>query len=112
MLQLKGGFLIPQDKVNKLVEHKNLLTEKQKKQILTALQSGGKLVIKSTLKQRGGFLGTLLASIGISMLIKAITGNGLRNRYYQVPRAPRRVSPPKPKKTLVLDYKTVLIPIC
>lgn len=75
-----GGFLIPQDKIDQLITHKNLLTKNQRGQIVTALQTGGQFVIKQSLKQRGGFLGTLLASIGIPMLIKAITGNGLQNR--------------------------------
>ena len=51
----KGGFLIPQDKINQLIAHKSLLTKKQKEQIMSALQSGGELVIKPTPKQRGGF---------------------------------------------------------
>ena len=46
----KGGFLIPQDKINQLIAHKNLLTKKQKEQIISSLQSGGKLVIKPTPK--------------------------------------------------------------
>ena len=83
----KGGFLIPQDKINELVAHKSLLTKKQKEQIMAALKSGGKLVIKPTPKQRGGFLGTLLASVGIPLLVKALTGKGMQNRRYKVPRA-------------------------
>ena len=50
---------------------------KQKKDILDALQSGSGVHIKPTMKQSGGFLGTLLASIGISMMLKALTGRGL-----------------------------------
>ena len=76
----KGGFLISQDKIDKLIAHKNLLTKKQKEQILAALQAGGQLVIKPTPTQRGGFIGTLLASIGIPMLLNALTGKGLQNR--------------------------------
>ena len=38
-----GGFLIPQDKIQKLIENKHLLTDKQKQDILIALQSGGEL---------------------------------------------------------------------
>ncbi|PFX14403.1 hypothetical protein AWC38_SpisGene21443 [Stylophora pistillata] len=53
---------------------------KQKKDILNALQSGGELMIKPTVKQRSGFLGTLLASIGVPLLLNALTGKGLRNR--------------------------------
>ena len=73
----KGGFLIPQNKIDKLIANKHLLTTKQKKDILDALQSGSGVHIKPTKKQSGGFLGTLLASIGIPMVLKALTGRGL-----------------------------------
>ena len=74
-----GGFLIPQNKINQLLAYKQLLTDKQKKDILNSLQSGGQLVVKPTKSQYGGFLGTLLASIGIPLAIDAIkkmTGMG------------------------------------
>ena len=73
-----GGFLIPQDKINQLIKHKDLLTKKQKEQIVTALHTGGQLVVKPTKTQSGGFLGALLASIGVPMLINALTGKGLQ----------------------------------
>ena len=73
----KGGFLIPQNKIDKLIANKHLLSKKQKEDILAALQSGSDVVIKPTTKQSGGFLGTLLASIGIPMVLKALTGSGL-----------------------------------
>ena len=74
-----GGFLIPQNKIDQLIAHKHLLTNKQKKDILNSLQSGGQLVVKPTKSQYGGFLGTLLASIGLPLAIEAIkkmTGKG------------------------------------
>ena len=52
---------------------------KQKQDILNALQSGSSVHIKPTKTQLGGFLGTLLASIGIPLAIEAIkkiTGKG------------------------------------
>ena len=67
----KGGFLIPQNKIDKLIANKHLLTKKQKEEILAALQSGSGVVVKPTKTQSGGFLGTLLASIGIPMVLKA-----------------------------------------
>ena len=76
----EGGFLIPLNKINQLIEHKNLLTKKQKEQILSALQTGGQLVIKPAKAQSGGFVGTLLASISVPLLLNALTGKGLRNR--------------------------------
>ena len=73
-----GGFLIPQDKINQLIQYKDLLTKKQEEQIVSALHTGGRLVIKPTPKQTGGFLGTLLASIGVPLLLNALTGKGLQ----------------------------------
>ena len=69
-----GGFLIPQNKIDKLIANKHLLTAKQKKAILAALQSGSGVRIKPTKTQSGGFLGTLFASIGIPLVLKALTG--------------------------------------
>ena len=74
-----GGFLIPQNKINQLITYKHLLTDKQKKDILNALQTGSGVHIRPTKVQRGGFLGTLLASIGVPLAIEAIkkmTGKG------------------------------------
>ena len=74
-----GGFLIPQDKIQKLIDNKHLLTNKQKEQILAALQSGGQVVVKPTAKQSGGLLGTMLASIGIPLaldMVKNLFGKG------------------------------------
>ena len=74
-----GGFLIPQNKIDQLIAYKHLLTDKQKRDILNSIQSGGQLVLKPTKSQYGGFLGTLLASIGLPLAIEAIkkiTGKG------------------------------------
>ena len=57
---MNGGFLIPQNKIDQLIKYKDWLTKKQKEQILSAVQSGGQVVINPTVKQRGGFLGSLL----------------------------------------------------
>ena len=70
--KITGGFLIPNDKINQLIAYKHLLTDKQKRDILNSVQSGGKLVLKPTKSQYGGFLGTLLASIGIPLAVEAI----------------------------------------
>ena len=74
-----GGFLIPQDKIQKRIDNKHLLTNKQKQEILAALQSGGQVVVKPTVKQSGGALGTILASIGIPLaldMVKNLFGKG------------------------------------
>ena len=49
---------------------------KQKNDIFNALQTGSGVNIKPTKTQTGGFLGALLASIGIPLALKAITGSG------------------------------------
>ena len=41
------------------------------------LQSGSGVVVKPTKTQSGGFLGTLPASIGIPLVLKALTGRGM-----------------------------------
>ena len=77
---MTGSFLIPQNKIDQLIQHKNLLTKAQKEQIVAAVQSGGDLVINPTTKQRGGFLGSLLASIGIPLALEMgskLFGKGL-----------------------------------
>ena len=76
---MTGGFLILQDKIEKLIDNKHLLTNKQKQEILPALQSGGQVVVKPTVKQSGGMLGTILASIGIPLaldMVKNLFGKG------------------------------------
>ena len=75
-----GGFLIPNSKIEQLIAHKHLLSNKQKKDILNALQTGSGVNIKPTQNQTGGFLGTLLASIGIPLALEAfkkMTGSGV-----------------------------------
>ena len=80
-----GGFMIPQNKIDKLIKYKNLLSQKQKEDLMKALQSGGRLIIKPTKVQSGGFLGTLLASIGIPLALKALTGGAHCGKGLQVP---------------------------
>ena len=72
------GFLIPDSKVNQLIQYKDNLTEKQKRDILNALQTGSGVHIKPTKKQMGTGIGTILTSIGIPMLLDAIMGKGLQ----------------------------------
>lgn len=85
-----------------------MLTEKEKGDIINALQSGGMLKIKPTKSRYVVFLGARLTSIGISLIIKTSTGKG----------APRFVLPPQTddsdgaaprvgaEKTHVLPYYT------
>ena len=77
--KISRGFLIPQNKISQLITYKHLLTDKQKRDILNALQTGSGVHIKPTKVQQGGFLGTLLASVGIPLALEAIkkmTGKG------------------------------------
>ena len=73
-----GGFLIPQNKIDQLIKDKDFLTEKQKEQIVSSIHTDGQLVVKPTKPQSGGFLCTLLASIGVPVLLNALTGKGLQ----------------------------------
>ena len=66
-----GGFMVPNSKINQLIANKHLLSDKQKKDILNAIQNGSGVHIKPTQKQTGGFLGTLLASIGVPLALEA-----------------------------------------
>ena len=59
-----------------MINYKHLLTTGQKKDILKGLETGIGLVIRPTKTQQGGFLGTLLASTGVPLLLYALTGKG------------------------------------
>lgn len=73
-----GLFSVPQDKVDKLIKYKDYLTATQKKQIVNALQTGSGIPrFRLTKRQHGGFLGSLLASIGIPLVMNMLTGKGL-----------------------------------
>lgn len=77
---LKGGFLIEPDKIKHLAPVIGLLTKKQIEDIQKAINLGQQLVIKPTKKQQDrGALGTILASIGVPLLLNAIGGKGLQN---------------------------------
>ena len=114
-----GVFSVPQDKVNQLIHYKDYLTGAQKKQIVHALQTGSGIdQFKVSKKQfHGSGLGMLLASIGVPMLINALTGKGLqvdshsgfrsaRNVYVPRPTPPKKPrSTPRSKGGLVLPYQ-------
>ena len=67
-----GGFLLPYENIEKILPYSGMLTNKQAKDIYHALQTGSGVNIKPTKAQTGGFLGTLLASIGIPLAIEAV----------------------------------------
>ena len=70
------SYTVPNSKINQLIDRQDLLSKKQKNDIVNALQTGSGVNIKPTKTQTGGFLGALLASIGIPLVLKAITGSG------------------------------------
>ena len=73
---LAMSYTVPNSKINQLIDRQDLLSKKQKNDIVNALQTGSGVNIKPTKTQTGGFLGALLASIGIPLVLKAITGSG------------------------------------
>ena len=109
-----GGFLIPQDKINQLIQYKDLLTKKQKEQIVSAIHTGGQLIVKPTKTQSGGFLGTLLASIGVPLLLNALTGKGLqvdnkrskRSANVHIPKNDKSTSSKDGGLVLPMDYRS------
>ena len=71
-----GSFVIPYSKISQLVPHQDLFSMKQVIDIINALKTKCGVNIKPTKTQRGGILGALLASIGIPLALKALTGSG------------------------------------
>lgn len=67
-----GGFLVPNSKIEQLIQYKHLLTNKQKQDILNALQTGSGVPIRLNKTQQGGFFRTLLAGIAAPLGIEAI----------------------------------------
>ena len=99
-----GRFLIPDSKVKQLIQYKEYLTPKQKQDIINALQTGSGVHIKPTKRQIGQGWGTILASIGIPMLLDAVMGKGLQidsNRSRSRRSLPVHV--PKQRNTLTKD---------
>ena len=119
MVKQVAGFLIPDSKVNQLIQYKDWLTAKQKQDILNALQTGSGIHIKPTKKQIGAGWGTILASIGIPMLLDAFTGKGLqidsnrtrsrRSLPVYVPKKPLSANVPEKDGGLVLPMNYIKV---
>ena len=80
MLQ-SGGFLIPQNKIDQLIAYKHLLTDKQKRDILNSVQSGGQLVLNPQKANMEGFWVHYLLVSEFHLLLKRlkkITGGAPR----------------------------------
>ena len=73
-----GQVMVPSSKVKQLIPYKVHLTTKQKKDILQALQIGSGMHFRPTQKQIGSGIWGILASIGVPMVIDALTGKGLQ----------------------------------
>ena len=86
----EGLFSVTQNKADKLIQYKDYLIEAQKKQIVQALQTGSGISrFRLTKKQQeGGFLGTLLAFVGIPLIMNALTGKGQGSGLHVEPRLP------------------------
>ena len=73
-----GYYQIPPKNLPQLSNVLNLLSKVQQREYQKAIQNSVPLNVKLTKTQSGGFLGTLLASIGIPFLLKALTGSGTK----------------------------------
>ena len=70
----KGGFLIQSGVVSQLLTYLGHFSVPQQRKILKSEQTGTGLVLIPTVSQRGGFIGSFLASIGIPMLLQGLMG--------------------------------------
>ena len=61
-----GLFSVPQNKVDKLIKYKNYLTTTQKKQIISALQSGSGFTLQLTRKATWKWISSFYASLASS----------------------------------------------
>ena len=73
-----GAFQIPNNMLQNLMNIAHLLTKKQLSDVINAINMGLDVVIKPTKAQTGRGIGTILASIGIPMLLDAVLGKGLQ----------------------------------
>ena len=95
--KISGGqlFQIPNDKVFMLAQMSYLLTPKQQRDLATAHQLMQDMNFRVTQKQVGNGIGSILASIGIPLVIDALKGGSavrIGNRGGAAPRIGR--SPP------------------
>ena len=73
-----GAFQIPNNMLQNLMNMAHLLTKKQLSDVMNAINMGLDVIIKPTKAQTGRGIGTILASIGIPMLLDSILGKGLQ----------------------------------
>jgi len=98
--KISGGqlFRVPNDKLFMLAQMSNLLTPKQKRDLATAHQLMQDMNFRVTQKQVGNGIGTILASIGIPLVIDAVKkltgGSAVRMGSSRGGAAPRIGRPP------------------
>ena len=85
------------DKIALLIPYQNMFTASQINKLAEAITPESPFIIRPTKKQSGRFCGTLLASIDVSLLLKASNSNGIQDydRYQPPPPLP----PPKLKSS-------------
>ena len=74
----RSVYHVPNEKLQMLAPYASSLTKKQLNDLQMAMQTGSGMQITPSRTQSGGFLGTLLASIGIPMVMNALTGRGMQ----------------------------------
>ena len=94
--KITGGqlFRIPNDKLFMLAQMSNLLTPKQKRDLATAHQLMQDMNFRVTEKQVGNGIGSILASIGIPLVIDAVKGGSAGRIGNRGGAAPRIGIPP------------------
>ena len=78
LVKYGGAFQIPNNMLQNLLNMADLLTKKQLSDVMNAINMGLDVIIKPTKAQTGRGIGTILASIGIPMLLDSILGKGLQ----------------------------------
>ena len=70
--------MIPIDKIAQSIPIRICVLQARLIKLTEAMRLGSPFIIKPTKKQSGGFLCTLHASIGVPLLLKVVTGNGIQ----------------------------------
>ena len=70
-----------------------MFTASQINKLAEAITPGSPFIIRPTKKQSGRFFGTLLASIDVPLLLKALNSNGIQD--YSRHQPPPPLPPPK-----------------
>ena len=80
--KISGGqiFQVPNNKLFMLAQMANLLTKGQIGDLARAHKGGEDLLFKINQKQVGNGIGTLIASIGIPMILDALKGESIKGR--------------------------------